>query len=203
MYIGLEFFFAVASTFTQKILRVQLEPQFEKPYLCNSLQDFWGKRWNLSVNRLLHPTVYVPVVSASSRVVGRKWAPLPAIVATFAVSAIMHELIFYYIKREQRTWEAWEPSWDATCFFLIHGVCLAIELGIKKELKGKWQLPRAISWPLTVVFIFYTTLWLFVPALVRCHIYEKATRELTAVTEFVKDVFSLSMGKVDMFSHHK
>ncbi|XP_061340828.1 acyl-CoA--sterol O-acyltransferase 1-like [Gastrolobium bilobum] len=192
MYIGLEFIFALVSQFTRKILGVELEPQFDEPYLCTSLQNFWGKRWNIMVNRILYPSVYDPVVTVSSRVIGRKWAPLPAILATFAVSAMMHELTFYYIKREKRTWEAWEPSWDATCFFLIHGVCLALEVALKKALKGKWQLPRALSWPLTLVFVFYTALWLFLPALVRCHVYEKATREISALIEFLKGVCNVA-----------
>ncbi|TKY72227.1 Acyl-CoA--sterol O-acyltransferase 1 [Spatholobus suberectus] len=192
MYVGLEFIFALVSACTRKLLGVQLEPHFNEPYLCTSLQDFWGKRWNIMVNRVLHPTVYDPVVTLSGRVIGRKWAPLPAILASFAVSGLMHELIFYYIKREKRTWEAWQPSWDATCFFLIHGVCVAVEVALKKGLQGKWQLPRALSWPLTMVFVVYTALWLFLPALVRCRVYEKVTRELTALTEFVKDVYGVS-----------
>ncbi|KAK7359861.1 hypothetical protein VNO77_01826 [Canavalia gladiata] len=192
MYIGLEFVFSLASAITGKLLGVQLEPQFNEPYLCTSLQDFWGKRWNIMVNRILYPTVYDPMVNVSGRVIGRKWAPLPAILATFVVSGLMHELIFYYIKRETRTWEAWEPSWDAACFFLIHGACLALEVALKKTLKGKWQLPTSLSWPLTVAFIFYTTVWLFVPALVRCHIYEKAIGELTAFAQFVKNVYAVS-----------
>lgn len=189
MYIGLEFFFALASTFTTKLLSVELEPQFDKPYLSTSLQDFWGKRWNISVNRLLHPTVYEPVMSFCSRWIGRKWAPLPAILATFTMSAIMHEVVFYYIKREQRTWEKWEPSWDATCFFILHGVCLAVQVGIKKAFGEKVRLPTVVSWLLTVAFVMYTTLCLFVPALVRCRVYEKASRELSALNEFLNDVY--------------
>jgi hypothetical protein len=34
-------------------------------------------------------------------------------------------------------------------------------------------------------------LWLFVPALVRCRVYEKASRELIALTEFGKDVYNM------------
>ncbi|CAJ2658259.1 unnamed protein product [Trifolium pratense] len=191
MYIGLEFFFALASTFTRKILNVDLEPQFDKPYLSTSLQDFWGKRWNITVNRVLHPTVYDPVMNISSRLIGRKWAPVPGILATFVVSAMMHEVVFYYIKREKRMWEMWEPSWDAMCFFILHGVCLVIQVGVKKAFGDKLRLPKVVSWLFTVVFVWYTALWLFVPALVRCRVYEKASRELIALTEFGKDVYHM------------
>ncbi|KAE9599103.1 hypothetical protein Lal_00043876 [Lupinus albus] len=191
LYIGLEFIFGITSILTRKLHGLELEPQFNEPYLCTSLQDFWGRRWNLMVNRILHPTIYEPMVNASTRAIGRKWASLLAIVATFTVSGLMHELVFYYIKREKRTWETWEPSWDSMCFFLIHGVCLASEVALKKALKGKWQLPRLVSWLLTVVFVFYTALWLFVPALVRCHVYEKGSRELNVIAELCKDFYGL------------
>ena len=36
----------------------------------------------------------------SSRFIGRKWAPIPAVMATFIVSAVMHELIFFYTRME-------------------------------------------------------------------------------------------------------
>lgn len=192
MYIGLEFFFALASTFIRKLLSIDLEPQFNKPYLSASLQEFWGKRWNISVNRVLHPTIYEPVVNFSTRCIGRKWAPLPGILATFTMSAIMHEVIFYYIKREKRTWEAWEPSWDAICFFILHGVCLVVQVGVKKVFGDKLRLPTMVSWLFTVVFVWCTALWLFVPALVRCRVYEKASRELNALTEFGKDVYHVA-----------
>ncbi|CAI8590562.1 unnamed protein product [Vicia faba] len=191
MYIGLEFLFALASTFTTKLLSVELEPQFDKPYLSTSLQEFWGKRWNITVNRVLHPTVYEPVMTFCSCWIGRKWAPLPAILATFTMSAIMHEVVFYHIKREKRTWETWEPSWDATCFFILHGLCLAVQVAVKKVLREKVRLPKVVSWLLTVVFVMYTTLWLFVPALVRCRVYEKAARELNALNEFLNDVYDV------------
>uniref|UniRef100_A0A2N9ISK3 Uncharacterized protein n=1 Tax=Fagus sylvatica TaxID=28930 RepID=A0A2N9ISK3_FAGSY len=29
------------------LVGVELEPQFDEPYLATSLQDFWGRRWNL------------------------------------------------------------------------------------------------------------------------------------------------------------
>jgi hypothetical protein len=60
------------------------------------------------VTRILHPTAYKPMVKACSHVVGRKWAPLPAVIVTFAVSALMHKLIFYYLTHEKGAWEALE-----------------------------------------------------------------------------------------------
>ena len=191
MYTGMEVVFALIAAAARRLLYIQLEPQFDEPYLSNSLQDFWGRRWNISVNRILHPTVYDPVVKASSRVMGRKWAPLPAVMATFAVSGLMHELVFYCFTREKPTWERWEPSWDSLCFFLLQGACLALEIALKKKLGGKWRLPNAVSIPITVAFVVSKGLWLFVPALVRTGAFVKAKKESLAFVEFVKNAYSV------------
>ncbi|XP_057415138.1 acyl-CoA--sterol O-acyltransferase 1-like [Lotus japonicus] len=192
MYTGIEISFAFVSAMTRKFLQIEMEPQFDEPYLSTSLQDFWGRRWNMVVTRILHPAVYVPVVNACSHVIGRKWAPLPAVVATFTVSGMMHEVVFYYIKHEKRTWERWEPSWGSICFFILHGVCLALEIGVKKVFfKKKWSLPRVVSRTLTVAFVAGTGVWLFVPALAGCGAFVKAQREFVAVVQFVKNVYTL------------
>ncbi|KAL1372748.1 hypothetical protein HN51_002844 [Arachis hypogaea] len=187
MYVSMELVFGLASVAVSKLLHIKLDPHFDKPYLSTSLQDFWGRRWNIMVNRVLHPTVYDPVVRVSSHVVGRKWAPLPAVMATFAVSGLMHELVFYSFKREKpNTLERWEPSWDSLCFFLIHGACLTMEIGVKKKLGGRWRVPKAVSLPLTVAFVVSTGLWLFVPALARCGAFVKGKRESLAVVDYVR-----------------
>ncbi|GMN36466.1 hypothetical protein TIFTF001_006048 [Ficus carica] len=107
---------AMVGSLARAALGVELEPQFDKSYLSTSLQDFWGRRWNLMASNILRPTVYDPVTSVSSRAIWRKWAPLPAVIAAFFVSGLMHELIFFYLGRSN-------PTWDLTCFFLLHGVC--------------------------------------------------------------------------------
>ncbi|XP_010042400.3 acyl-CoA--sterol O-acyltransferase 1-like [Eucalyptus grandis] len=71
--------------------------------------------------------VYEAIRLASSRLVGRQWAPLPPVLATFTVSILMHELIFYYIGRK-------EPTWVVMWFFLLHGVAVATEVIGKKAL---------------------------------------------------------------------
>ncbi|CAD6264104.1 unnamed protein product [Miscanthus lutarioriparius] len=42
-------------------LGMEMEPQFDRPYLASSLRDFWGRRWNLMVSAILRPSVYDPV----------------------------------------------------------------------------------------------------------------------------------------------
>jgi hypothetical protein len=168
LYFGLEIFLFLITAITRKLVRVELEKPFDRPYLSTSLQDFWGRRWNIMATRILHATIYEPMLKAFSHVIGRKWAPIPSVLVTFMVSWLMHELMFYYMKQDDSS-ETWELCWDSICFFLIHGVCVALQIAYKKIFKPKHDLlPRVVSCPLTVTFAVSTGMWLYVPPLVRC-----------------------------------
>ncbi|KAL5576336.1 hypothetical protein UlMin_018035 [Ulmus minor] len=188
VYFCLEIILAMAASLARAFLGMELEPQFDEPYLATSLQDFWGRRWNIMVTSILRPTVYEPVLAVAARITGRKWAPLPAVLGTFLVSAIMHELIFYYLGRVN-------PTWEITWFFVLHGLSLAIEIGLKKALTGKFRLHRMISGPLTVGFVMFTGLRLFFPQLLRCKADKRALEEYAAVGAFVKNVGSVFCSK--------
>ncbi|XAR56750.1 Long-chain-alcohol O-fatty-acyltransferase [Bertholletia excelsa] len=125
VYLGVELVLALTAVPVRAFLGLELEPQFHDPYLSTSLQDFWGRRWNLVVTSILRPTVYCPVRSLSMPVLGRRWASLPAILANFLVSGLMHELLFYYFTRAK-------PTWEVTLFFVVHGGCTAVEVVSKK-----------------------------------------------------------------------
>ncbi|KAM0850994.1 hypothetical protein ACQ4PT_052705 [Festuca glaucescens] len=64
-------------------LGMEMEPQFDRPYLASSLRDFWGRRWNLMVSAILRPSVYEPVRANAGVAAG--------VLASFAVSGLMHE----------------------------------------------------------------------------------------------------------------
>ncbi|KAG5561165.1 hypothetical protein RHGRI_004250 [Rhododendron griersonianum] len=101
--------------------------------------------------------------------------------STFVVSALMHEIQFYYMGR------LW-PTWEVTRFFLLHGACVVTEIWIKKLVKDRWRLPRLISTPMSVGFVMVTGFWLFIPQLLRCKSYVKASEEYAVLGAFVKDV---------------
>ncbi|KAJ4704029.1 Acyl-CoA--sterol O-acyltransferase 1-like protein [Melia azedarach] len=162
IYVFLELTLAVFAALIRAFLDLELEPQFDDPYLSTSLQDFWGRRWNVTVSRILRPTVYEPVLHFSSRVVGRRWAPLPAVFSTFVVSAVTHELIFGYLGHLR-------PTLEITWFFLFHGACLVVEIALKKSLTVKWRLPRVLKIFLTVGFVIETAFRWFFPPLLRCN----------------------------------
>ncbi|KAL2932277.1 Acyl-CoA--sterol O-acyltransferase 1 [Bienertia sinuspersici] len=73
---------------------------------------------------ILRPTVYLPTIDYFTRFIGHKSASLAAVMATFIVSAVMHELIFYYLGRVG-------PTFEVTWFFLLHGFCLCLEISVR------------------------------------------------------------------------
>ncbi|KAI9123600.1 hypothetical protein K1719_004900 [Acacia pycnantha] len=162
------------------LLGVELEPQFNKPYLSSSPQDFW-RRWNIMAKNILKLAVYNPTHSISIGVVGRKWASLPAVFVTFLVSGLIHELIFYYLGRLS-------PTWEITWFLTLHGLVVMVEIALKKQFSGTAvQLPRVVSGPLTIGYVLVTMFWLFLPQLLRCNLFERAVQEYAAVTAFLKN----------------
>lgn len=180
IYFFLELILAVVAAVAKALLGFELEPQFNEPYLSSSLQDFWGRRWNLMVTSILRPTVYEPTLNFSKHVIGHKWAPLAAVMATFLVSALMHEILFYYQGRLR-------PTWNITGFFLLHGFCLTVEIVLKKAVGKKWKLPRLISGALTVAFVMSTSFWLFLPQLLRFQADVRLLEEFAALGAFIKN----------------
>lgn len=180
VYLGVELVLAVTAAPVRAILGLELEPQFNEPYLATSLQDFWGRRWNLMVTSILRPTVYHPVRRVSARVLGNRWALLPAILATFVVSGLMHEVIYYYLSRAS-------PTWEVTWFFVLHGFCVVVEVAAKKALAGGWRLHRMVSGPLTVGFVAVTGGWLFFPQVIRNGLDRKAIDEYSILLRLIGD----------------
>lgn len=183
IYIFLELQLVVIGALARALLGLELEPQFNEPYLSTSIQDFWGRRWNLIVTSILRPTVYDPTRNFFKSIVGRKGAAFPAVLATFLVSGIMHELIFYYLGRMK-------PTWEVSLFFLLHGCCLMVEVVLKDFLRGKFQFPRLISRILTIGFVLLTCLWLFMPPFLRFNADVRMLEEYTSLSSFLQNISS-------------
>ncbi|GKA80922.1 acyl-CoA--sterol O-acyltransferase 1-like protein [Tanacetum coccineum] len=178
MYFMLEMALVILAYVARTLVQMESEPQFDEPYLATSLQDFWGKRWNLMVTSILHPTIYDPIHSFSTRFMPRKWASFIAVLTTFLVSGLMHEFIFYNIGRLETTGEV-------TCFFLLHGLLVGIEVNIKRAAKGKLCLPPVVSRPLTLACVLATCFWLFFPPFLRFKPDVRGCQESVAFLEFV------------------
>ncbi|KFK27126.1 hypothetical protein AALP_AA8G338200 [Arabis alpina] len=181
LYLEIEIIIAFIKVVVFIFLGCDLEPQSNKPYLATSLQDFWGRRWNLMVPAILRPAVYAPMRRVSERRMSSGWALFPGILAAFTVSGLVHELMYFYVTRET-------PTWEVTLFFVLHGVCTAAELAVKKKttVMQRWRLSPTLSRLFTVGFVFVTSCWLFTPQLVRNGVMERYTYEALLFVDFVK-----------------
>ncbi|XP_027368651.1 acyl-CoA--sterol O-acyltransferase 1-like [Abrus precatorius] len=184
VYLCLEIILALVSVLVRTLLGVQPDPHFNEPYLSSSLQDFWSRRWNLAVTNILRLTFFEPTYRLVMPILGPKIAPFPAVFVTFLASGLIHELIFYYLGRAK-------PTWEITCFFVLHGLCILLEVFCKRKLANKLRLPRMVSGPLTLGFVMVTAFWLFFPQLLRCNGVQRALQEFHAVGNFLKDTLSL------------
>ncbi|GAV80130.1 MBOAT_2 domain-containing protein [Cephalotus follicularis] len=182
IYVSLEIILAMVATLARATLGLELEPHFNKPYLSTSLQDFWGRRWNLMVTGILRPTVYHPTLKIATRVIGREWATVPAVMVTFLVSGLMHDLMFFYMGRVR-------PTWEVTWFFVLHGFCLLVEIRLKKAFTDRCRVPRVIAGPLTIGFVVVTGVWLFFPQFIRCKADVRGLGEYAALGGFVKNAW--------------
>uniref|UniRef100_A0ACD5ZNG6 Uncharacterized protein n=1 Tax=Avena sativa TaxID=4498 RepID=A0ACD5ZNG6_AVESA len=151
VYLSLELLLASVHAVIHGVLGMEMEPQVDRPYLASSLRDFWGRRWNLMVPAILRPSVYGPVRA--------RFGDAAGVLASFLVSGLMHELIFYYLM-----WMP--PSGDVTAFFVLHGVSAGAEAWWVRH-AGWWRPPRAVAVPLTLAFVGGTGFWLFFPAMIR------------------------------------
>ncbi|CAA7021118.1 unnamed protein product [Microthlaspi erraticum] len=181
LYLEIEIILTFVKVLVFISLGCDLEPQSNKPYLATSLQDFWGRRWNLMVPAILRPAVYAPMRRVSERRMSSSWALFPGILAAFVVSGLVHELLFFYLTREM-------PTGEVTLFFALQGVCTAAELAVKKRttVMQRWQFSPAVSRLLTVGFVFVTGVWLFTPQLQRSGVMERYTYEALLFVDYVK-----------------
>lgn len=179
LFFMLELLLALTASLARTVVGVELEPQFDEPHHATSVQNFWGKRWNLMVSSILRPTVYHPARAVFIHLVPQRWVSVPAVFATFLVSGIVHELIFYHLGRLA-------PTWEFTCFFVIQGVCVGIEIVIKKTMGQRFQPPPVVARTLTLSFVMLTSFWLFFPPFLQIDPYSRSCREIMAFLGFLK-----------------
>ncbi|CAO2035499.1 unnamed protein product [Urochloa humidicola] len=179
VYLALELVLASSAAAARALLGVDLEPQFDRPYLSSSLRDFWGRRWNLAVSDLLRRCVFLPVRA-------RLGAAAAGVLASFFVSGLMHEAMFSYITLRP-------PTGEALAFFALHGVCAVAEGWWAKH--ERWpRPPRALATPMTLAFVFVTAFWLFFPPITRPGADKQVVAESEAMVAFVKEAAGWAAG---------
>lgn len=184
IYLEAELVLVFVGAVVSTLLGCDIEPVFNEPYLATSLQDFWSRRWNLMVSAVLRSAVHIPVKRLFIRFFSPNTAVLVGVMASFLVSGLMHELIYLYAIRLP-------PTWEVTCFFVLHGVATTTEIVVKRTLR--WRPPhRAVSGLAVMAFVSVTGVWLFLPQLLRNNVHERATSECLLVIEFAKHKFFIS-----------
>lgn len=177
VFLMIEILVELSSKLLRAVVGMELEPASDEPYLSASLQEFWGRRWNLTVNNILRDAVFRPVRAAAAEAVGGQTAALVGVLAAFLVSGLMHELLFWYVSRAA-------PSWEMTMFFVMHGFCVVAEFGVKKKAA---VLPWFVTGPVTVGFVIGTSFWLFFPPLMRNGSDVRVIEELQYVGELLME----------------
>ncbi|KAG7648464.1 putative long-chain-alcohol O-fatty-acyltransferase 9 [Arabidopsis thaliana] len=186
LYVELEILLGPLKVLLSMALGCDLEPQFNKPYLATSLQDFWGRRWNLMVSSVLRSGIYNPVRCACQRPMNSGWARFMGYLVTFLVSGLFHELVYFYITRET-------PTWEVTLFFVLNGVCTGTEVAVKRTgfLRRWWPVRSSVSRLLTMGFVVVTGGLLFFPLFIRSGMMERRANETLFFLDFVKRKFSI------------
>lgn len=77
---------------TARILGIELKENFMRPYLADSVQDFW-RRWHISLSSWLRDYLYIPL-GGNRKGMLRKYIN---IMATFLISGIWHGTGFHFL----------------------------------------------------------------------------------------------------------
>ncbi|KAF8095261.1 hypothetical protein N665_0338s0016 [Sinapis alba] len=177
IYLALELLLTLLKFVVTITFGCEPEPAFNEPYLATSLQDFWSRRWNLSVSAILRWSVYDPVRRLCKH---SEWSVIIGVLASFLVSGLSHELLFVRVNREA-------PTGRVTWFFVFHGVCLVAEGAVKKMARARgWLVKPVVSRLLTVAFIVVTSGWLLFPLFKRNGMMDTFATESLLLGDFVK-----------------
>jgi hypothetical protein len=110
-------------------------PLHISPILARSVQEFWGERWNRTVNDWLRTNCFMPFA--------RRRKPFLGIAAAFVVSAGLHAYMTVIpLGLVKAGW--------MTAYFLLQAVLIGIEraLGVTR-----WSTPAAHLWTVTMMLL--------------------------------------------------
>ncbi|KAI3941810.1 hypothetical protein MKW98_030540 [Papaver atlanticum] len=168
------------ATLVRLLFDIDVDPPYGNYFfLSTSFQDFWGRRWNLAASDILRSTVYEPVRHA----IKRSWGVYIAILVTFFISGLMHELLIFCVFRKQ-------PYWDVLLFFILHGICMAVEIKVKRSSNGKWQINQLLSILLMNGFLVCSCFWLLFPFFGRFKFPFMVIEDIANFTKLLNNVLS-------------
>lgn len=120
------------------------EPMRHPLLLSTSVREFWGRRWNLLIHRLMHRSFFAPLAARSP-------GPRAGAIAAFAVSGLFHEYMWL-----ATNWHAEQYAFGGPLkFFFVQFVLMTMENVLKRTLAGKFvsALPSPILTILTTLVI--------------------------------------------------
>ena len=119
------------------------------PFLPIGLHDFWSRRWNIYVKSILHRLAFI----ALPKLFGlNDKSPLRLVLGgsfAFLVSGLLHE--FMYSVSMNR----WSGGKNL-CFFLIHGLLVAIEVLLRTVRRRQQLVHPFIGWMYTIIALYST-----------------------------------------------
>lgn len=118
-------------------------PIMNAPLRADSLGEFWGRRWNRAFRDVAHPHIFRPVL--------RTYGPVPATLAVFLFSGVVHDLVI--------SLPAGGGGGLPTLYFLIQAAGVLFErsrlgkhLGLGHGLQGRLFCAAVVVAPLPLNF---------------------------------------------------
>lgn len=150
------------TAFGEQVKGYYTAPIFANPlFTSTSPSDFWGRRWNVMIHRILKYGAFLPA---------RQFVSVPAaVVFTFVVSGVMHDyvwsLVFYQHKQgintDGRCLDCFVPVLlKLTAFFGWNGVVMLLERPLGPYLRTvSSRLPTAVVSTLVVLTALPVSHW--------------------------------------------
>lgn len=140
------------TAFAENLKGFQTKPVFSNPmFTSHSVSEFWSKKWNLVIHRMLKHGVYLP---ARLRF---KCSNLLSIMLTFLVSGLLHEYswsVIYYTHKHKldengNCLDCWYPQpIKLVCFFLWNGIIMLL---LERTMLAKYFTKLTAKLPTIIV----------------------------------------------------
>ena len=150
------------------VLGASMERHFSAPLAVTSLNDFWGRQWNLMAVDLLRASAYEPVRA--------RWGRDAGVLAAFLMSGLLHELLYWYLTLRR-------PTGEMLLFFMFQAASQIAERWARAA--GLWRPPKAAAYLLATVFMVVTISEMFFGPFVRAGTDVRLTEETTALVAMV------------------
>lgn len=135
-----------------KIYDFPAYPLFDKPLLSQSLQEFWGKRWNLAFTEMTSTVGFKPLL----KIINRR----AALFISFMFSGILHEIAL--------SLSVQKGFGLPMLYFLLQALMIALEKPLFKNKKpGHVWVIVWLLLPIPLIFHVYVMREVFLPLIVQ------------------------------------